>query len=144
MIKNSNIHVQNVYLRDVNGDYIRHIWDTTEFWRLSPDKQVAIRYQDECQNRHGADAALYADIGYVRAFAGTREELAAFLMSLPDQDAFFQDSDITDDSCVSVEDYDDPDDLLAALESFDCIEEFEGHLLLFGSAGDPWFSDIAI
>lgn len=58
VIKNSDIPAQEVYMRDVNGDWVRHIWSTTEFWRLSPDKQVAIRYQNECQNRHGLDAAL--------------------------------------------------------------------------------------
>lgn len=149
-VKFTDFPEQAVYLQDSNGDYIRHTWGTDEYWRLSPDKQVAIRYQNEAWRGHGLDAALYADFGFVRSFNGTLGEFYDFLISheLPDSEIFFQDRELHDCSVFGLSGWEDEpytkEEFIAVFEKDDLYEIFEGHLIFFTSSEPAWHADTKI
>lgn len=139
---------QTVYLQDSAGDYIRHVWGTDEYWRLSPDKQIAIRYDTLFGRGKEGNAPYAIENGWVRAFRGSVEELVDFLeqANLFGTDLCFQDRLLTDDSSINLENYDSEtkSELVADLKEYCCFEIFEEHLILFTSAEDNWHQDTRI
>gem|GEM_PF-5771739 len=147
---------QTVYLQDSTGDYIRHTFGTDEFWRLSPDKQVAIRYQNEAWRGKGADSALYADMGFVRSFPGTVSQFFRFLTrkGLLKSEILFQDRNLQDECQVQLGEYDDTGkwtrkyrtaaELEHDLVKNNAFEEFEGHLIFFTTNEPGWHADTKI